>query len=83
MAQNGLIELVDEKSNDSGFFCSALMAYIMHEAQQDIAISLDDLWLQRFDEAKIGLCRYRANCPIYARTKSNPKYNNIQLQFEF
>ena len=77
---NGIIELVDEKSSDSGFYCQQLVIFIMQESQES-GFPTDDLWFQRFGQAKNGTCIYRNSCPIYARTMSNPK--NKQLQFEF
>ena len=79
---NGLIELVDEKSHDRGFFCMQLTAFIMKESQET-GRTVADLWDERFDEAKSGVCRYRDVCHIYAITESKRGKQAIQLQFEF
>ena len=79
---NGLIELVDEKSHDRGFFCLQLTSFIMHESEER-QVPVADLWLERFGQAKNGVCSYRHSCSIFARTMSQSKNKNIQLQFEF
>ena len=79
---NGLIELVDEKSHDRGFFCMQLTAFITEESKES-GRSVADLWDERFGEAKSGVCRYRNRCHIYARTMSKRENRAVQLQLEF
>jgi hypothetical protein len=87
---NGLVEFIDSKSHDRGFFCMKLAGYIMSEnkekeerelkergfAQTDI----DSLWQLRFSEAKKGRCAYRDRCPVHARTIAKKEKRPIQLQ---
>lgn len=80
---NGLIELVDEKSTDKGFFCMKLVGFIMTESKEQLTLDRQDLWALRFSEAKAGRCAYRNECSIYARTKSNHHPQPIQLSFSF
>ena len=79
---NGLIELVDEKSHDRGFFCMQLTTFIMKESKE-CGRPVADLWDERFGEAKSGVCSYRSLCHIYARTMSKQENKVVQLQFEF
>ena len=79
---NGLIELVDEKSHDRGFFCMQLTAFIMKESKET-GRTVADLWDERFDEAKSGVCRYRDKCHVYARTMAKRKRTGFQLQLDF
>lgn len=79
---NGLIELVDEKSHDRGFFCMQLTAFITKESKET-GKTVADLWDERFDEAKSGVCSYRNTCHIYERTKGKMEKRPIQLQLEF
>ena len=65
---NGLVELVDERSSDSGWFCMALVAKIRTEANNDPQ-RIGELWHQRFAEAESGRCFYRLTCAIHARTQ--------------
>lgn len=76
---NGLIELIDEKSHDRGFFCMQLVAFIMKEKEK-CGRSVADLWEERFGEAKNGVCRYSSSCHIYAKSMINKPR---QLKFEF
>ena len=86
---NGLIELVDEKSQDRGFFCMKLVGFIMAErkekeertlAEQGFAmVDVNDLWQLRFSEAKAGNCAYKLECPIYAKTMAKQKKQPVQL----
>jgi len=80
---NGLIELVDEKSQDRGFFCMKLAGYIMQERKEQLTLDPADLWELRFSEAKTGACAYRDICPIYARTIAKRGKQVIQLTLEF
>lgn len=67
---NGLVELVDERSEDSGWFCMALAARIRAEANDD-PIKIGELWDKRFNEAKKGYCRYSYGCKIFLRTRKS------------
>lgn len=79
---NGLIELVDEKSHDRGFFCMQLTSFIMKESKE-CGRSVADLWDERFGEAKNGVCRYRNLCHVYARTMAKRLRTGFQLQLDF
>ena len=79
---NGLIELVDEKSHDRGFFCMELTAFIRKESKES-GRTIADLWDERFGEARSGVCRYRNTCHIYARTMGKMEKRPVQLQLEF
>lgn len=77
---NGLIELVDQKSQDRGFFCMKLAAFINQEKKENWTISdKQDLWELRFSEAKAGNCAYKLECPIYAKTMAKQKKQPVQL----
>lgn len=76
---NGLIEMVDEKSKERGFFCMRLAGYILKEQKETGA----DLYDQRFAEAKAGVCAYRLNCDIYKRTREQHKGEAKQLTLHF
>ena len=79
---NGLIELVDEKSHDGGFFCMQLTAFIMKESKE-CGRSVADLWDERFREAKNGVCAYRGKCLVYAKTMTKRKRTGFQLSINF
>lgn len=79
---NGLIELVDEKSHDKGFFCMQLVSYIRRENAQT-RTDMQDLWSQRFTEAKMGQCAYREHCPIHARTMAKRGNRPVQMTLDF
>lgn len=80
---NGLIELVDEKSSDRGFFCMKLVGFILREQKEQLTLDPQDLYTLRFSEAKDGLCAYRDECPVYARTKKNYRPRPKQLRLNF
>lgn len=80
---NGLIELVDEKSNDRGFFCMRLAGFIMQEKEEQLTLDTQELWELRFIEAKRGQCAYRNNCPIYDRTIAKKEKKPLQLVLNF
>lgn len=81
---NGLIELVDEKSRDSGFFCMKLAGFIKSETKENWTnLAPQDLWELRFSEAKAGKCAYRSKCPIYAKTREKHPVQPKQLSFNF
>lgn len=50
---NGLIELVDDKSQDNGFFCMKLVGFLSKE-RNDQGIIPNELWEMRFNENKHG-----------------------------
>lgn len=79
---NGLIELVDDKSQDSGFFCMKLVGFLNKE-RNDQGIIPPDLWEKRFNEAKAGVCFYRNTCPVYERTRKAHPIQPRQLTFNF
>ena len=79
---NGLIELVDSKSQESGFFCMQLLAYLVEEEKMGTP-EYADLWDVRFSQAKAGDCAYRDKCPIYARTLAKHEKKPIQLILNF
>lgn len=79
---NGLIELVDSKSNESGFFCMQLVGYLNQERDMGTP-EYADLWDIRFSQAKSGQCAYRDKCTIYARTKAAHPAKPIQLMLNF
>ncbi len=79
---NGLIELVDEKSKDRGFFCMQLVGYLIEE--RDIGTpEYGELWDIRFEQAKNHQCAYKDKCPVYAKTIAKKSHTPIQLQLNF
>ena len=76
---NGLVELVDSKSKESGFFCMQLVGYLKEEERK----TGEDLWEKRFSQAKAGNCAYRDLCPIYARTLAKRRKEPVQLSLDF
>lgn len=64
---NGLVELVDEKSNDRGFFCMDLVGFMFG----DETTKGWEVWHEKFMQAEAGNCPYRARCPRYARPRSS------------
>lgn len=80
---NGLIELIDEKSSDHGFFCMKLVGYIGEESKEQLTMDYQDLWKLRFSEAKAGRCAYRDTCSVYAETVAKRGKKPIQLTFDF
>lgn len=79
---NGLIEIIDAKSHDCGFFCMQLVNYLNQECKMGTS-EYADLWDLRFSQAKNHQCAYRSKCPIFAKTKSRMEHNPIQLQIDF
>lgn len=71
---NGLVELVDEKTNDMGFFCMDLVGFMI----DDVTTATWEGWHDKFMQAKAGNCPYRDRCPRYARTVE--KRNKMQLK---
>ena len=69
---NGIVEIIDEKSNEKGFFCIKLVQFINQEAEPGTK-EYATLWAQRFDEAKTGRCKYKNRCPIYKKTIEKSK----------
>ena len=76
---NGLVELVDSKSKESGFFCMQLVGYLKEEERK----TGEDLWEKRFSQANAGNCAYRDLCPIYARTLAKHRKEPVQLSLDF
>ena len=79
---NGLIELVDSKSQDSGFFCMQLVSYLNEEVKMGTP-KYADLWEVRFTQAKLHRCAYMNKCPIFARTKAKQSKTPVQLSLNF
>ena len=79
---NGLIELVDEKSSERGFFCMQLVGYLNEEREIGTP-GYADLWDVRFSQAKAGQCAYRDKCPIHARTVAKREKKPLQLTINF
>ena len=79
---NGLIELVDDKSQDNGFFCMKLVEFLNKERNEQ-GIVQPELWKMRFNEAESGSCFYRTICPVYERTRKAHPAEPIQLTFNF
>ena len=79
---NGIIELVDEKSQDRGFFCMQLVAYLGKEAKPGTSIYAE-LWDLRFTQAKNHRCAYMNKCPIFARTQGKKPMTPVQLTLDF
>lgn len=73
---NGLVEIVDERSTDNGFYCGDLVGFITSDKQFDGSW---EYWHSRFREAAAKRCAYRAVCPRYARTMENYQAQPIQL----
>lgn len=71
---NGLIELHDATQKESGFFCIKLVCHLNNEAQMGTE-EYERLWHHRFNQAKAGVCHYREQCSIYARTIEKQKVN--------
>ena len=76
---NGLIELVDSKSKESGFFCMQLVGYLKEEERK----TGEDLWEKRFSQAKAGNCAYKDKCPIFAKTVAKHGKKPVQLSLNF
>lgn len=79
---NGLIELVDSKSQDSGFFCMQLVSYLNEEVKMGTP-EYADPWEVRFTQAKQHRCAYMNKCPIFARTKAKQHKIPVQLSLNF
>ena len=79
---NGLIELVDVKSQDNGFFCMKLVVFLNKERNEQ-GIIPPELWEMRFNEAKSGSCFYKTICPVYERTRKAHPAQPRQLTFNF
>ena len=79
---NGVIELVDDKSQDKGFFCMKLVGFLNKERNEQ-GIIPPELWEMRFNEAKSGSCLYRTICPVYERTRKAHSTQPRQLTFNF
>lgn len=75
---NGLVELIDDKTKDNGFFCMRLVAFLNEEAKPGTE-EYRVLWEQRFTEAKQGGCAYKTKCGIYKRTMRSKKSVQLEL----
>ena len=73
---NGLIEMVDERSSERGFYCGDLVGFITNDKQFNGSW---EYWHTRFREAAAKRCAYAALCPRYARTMENHSETSIQL----
>lgn len=68
---NGLFEVnSSRKVVERGFFCMKLVDFLNDEATMGTE-EYADLWEERFDQAKAGVCAYRDKCPIYSKTVKN------------
>ena len=76
--ENGLVELIDEKPKDTGFFCMRLVAFLNEEVKSGTE-EYGVLWEQRFTEAKQGDCAYKMKCGIYKRTMKEKKCVQLEL----
>lgn len=65
---NGIISLHDDKETNHGFFCMKLVSYLNEEAEMGTNV-YEELWHERFAQAKAGKCAYREKCPTYAKSK--------------
>ncbi|QCD39696.1 MULTISPECIES: hypothetical protein [Duncaniella] len=65
---NGIISLHDDKETNHGFFCMKLVSYLNEEAEMGTDV-YEELWHERFAQAKAGKCAYREKCPNYAKSK--------------
>lgn len=79
---NGLIEIVDEKSKDKGFFCMQLVTFI-NEDKEAQTMDSQDLWNLRFSQARNHVCAYRGKCHIYARTIAKLEKKPMELSLDF
>ena len=61
---NGLVELVDEKTDATGFFCMDLVGFM----SDDETTKVWEVWHEKFTLAKNGNCPYRDRCLRYAST---------------
>ncbi len=73
---NGLVEMVDERSTDKGFYCGDLVGFITSDKQFDGSW---EYWHTRFLEAASKRCAYRSVCKRFARTMQNYQAQPIQL----
>ena len=76
---NGLIELVEERSNDKGFFCMDLVSHIMDDPQFDGSW---EYWHKRFFQAAMKQCAYADVCARHASTIAKHGRLPIQLTLE-
>ena len=68
---NGLFEVnSNSKVLERGFFCMKLVDFLNGEAIMGTE-EYANLWEERFDQAKAGVCAYREKCPIYSKTVKN------------
>lgn len=68
---NGLFDVnSNRRAIERGFFCMVLVDFLNEEATMGTD-EYADLWEERFDQAKAGVCAYRGKCPIYSKTAKN------------
>lgn len=79
---NGLVEFVDAKSHDRGFFCMKLASFLNAERNEQGVIP-SDKWDNAFNAAKLGECFYKDICPVYARTRTTHSIQPRQLTLNF
>ena len=74
---NGLVSINGKSPEERGFNCMKLICFLV----DDGVMSHDD-WHGAHLEAAGGKCRYKARCPIYARTirkYGEEKYRQMTL----
>jgi hypothetical protein len=74
---NGIIEMVDDRSSDRGFFCMDLVGHITDDPQFDGSW---EYWHLRFYEAKTRQCKYADICSRHAKTISRLSQKPLQLK---
>jgi hypothetical protein len=68
---NGIVALHDDPK-ERECVCFELMGFIYKEAEGMGVLyteTHENLWHERFAQAKAGECAYRDRCPIYAKSK--------------
>lgn len=79
MNRGDSVHTFENGSKEQSFFCMKLVSYLLRdkEAEQMNIETFDNIWKERFNLAKAGLCHYRNECPIYQCTV---KKGNAQLK---
>lgn len=82
MKGNGIVELNERVKERSTFFCMRLVSFIYQESHTT-GIPVAELYDNRFNEAKIGMCNYRKSCTIYQRTikEKHPMPKQLVINF--
>ena len=62
---NGLVSLHDENRRERGFCCMKLIVFLTEDG-----VAGWDEWHGAHLDAARGECKYRAQCPIYERSKN-------------